>query len=90
MAQQRWGYMHSDLPGFRVTNGDDIKIPQYQGRVDHNRRLITYATNGYVGKDHEDNLAVLSAQLSKQFPGYSHRDVNNDNKAIPVSESRTG
>ena len=90
MAQQRWGYMHSDLPGFRVTNGDDIKIPQYQGRVDHNRQLITYATNGYVGKDHEDNLAVLSTQLSKQFPGYSHRDVNNDNKAIPVSESRTG
>ncbi len=87
MAQQRWGYMHSDLPGFRVTNGDDIKIPQYQGRVDHNRRLITYATNGYVGNDHEDNLAVLSAQLSKQFPGYSHRDVNNHNKAIPVSES---
>ena len=83
MSQQEWGYMHSDLPGFRIND----KPAKYQGRVDHDRKLITYHVNGYTGSDHEDNLAVLSAQLSKQFPGYSHRDVNNDNKAIPVSES---
>lgn len=85
MSQQKWGRNHNDIEGF-VHNG---RTPRYQGRIDHNRKLITYHVNGYAGSDHEDNLAVLSAQLSKQFPGYSHRDGYNHNKVIPVSESRT-
>ena len=74
------GRLHSDLPDFHRAEGQD---PIIQGRVDHARKRITYLSlqsraSGFGERTINAQKRRTANKLTKQYPGYTHHDADNN------------